>query len=74
MYLAWGERGGGPIKYGYRKGLGESARGQSLVLLFHTRILPSLNDEQKLLFKRQGGTLRQENSNETKKEGENVSC
>ena len=68
-YLACRERGHVPIKCGHRNGLEESTRGQRSVLLFHTRILSSLNDKQKLLFKRQGGTLgQQENSNETKSE------
>lgn len=65
MYLTYGDRGRVPINCGHRKGLGESTRGQGSVLLFHTRLLPSLNDKQKL-FKR--GTLGQENSNEKKKE------
>lgn len=69
MYLACGERGHVPINCSHRKGLEESTRGQSSSSSFSQDFFPSLNDEQKLLFKRQGGTLgQQENSSETKKE------
>lgn len=73
MYLAHGESGCVPTKRGHGKGLEESTRGKSSVI-FHEKNLPSLNENQKLLFKRQGGTLGwQENVSETKKEWDDLS-